>query len=478
MNIELVGLPAVGKSTLAKELGKTPRTRSIAAPRGGMLALFALCGMLARPASALALRGLIRREKDPAIRRSLLTNALFGASAKYALAGSSSIIDQGYVQSAVAALPLADDAEAIAAVLRGIPRHTLVVWCETAASVRAQRIGARTRAPRAEFGAAEAARFAAQAPEAYALVKSVAEKVLPAERQLTLDPADPQSLEKIHSALGRLGRPPASGSGHSGIHAFAKLLMFSFAYLISKLLTRSSGALVLMYHAIDRSGWKLAVAPETFERQMAYLARCKGVVSLADVVAYAKGERGIAKNAVAVTFDDGYRDVLTTVLPLIKKYKIPITIFVPSDLAVHTDHEGRARLSWEELRTLQASGLVSIESHAATHRKFPELTREEMQAELEDSARVIERELGVRPRYFAYPFGARSAEAEEVVAESAYEAAFGITDGVIRRGMPLYRLPRVQIDATMRWSLFRLRTTAAVEVSRRIVKALRAMIPV
>lgn len=237
--------------------------------------------------------------------------------------------------------------------------------------------------------------------------------------------------------------------------------------------TCTNEVVVLMYHSIDRSGWKLSVTPEMFERQMYYLARKGWVVPLADIVAYAKGEKKLPAHAVAITFDDGYRDLLTTVFPILERYNIPATVFIPSDLSAPVDPNSTPRLTEEELRTLAHSPFITVGSHAKTHRKFTELSFEEMQNESSESAEILGRISGKQPCFFAYPFGARSNDAERAVKNAGYEAAWSITEGTIHYGDDLFRLKRVQIDGTMNFLLFRLRLTSAVDWNRRLVDWLR-----
>jgi peptidoglycan/xylan/chitin deacetylase (PgdA/CDA1 family) len=249
--------------------------------------------------------------------------------------------------------------------------------------------------------------------------------------------------------------------------------MLALAYLLSRITIHRPQVVVLMYHAIDRSRWKLAVTPEMFERQMSHLAQKGWVVPLADVVAYAKGEKKLSAHAVAITFDDGYQDILTTVLPILTKYRIPATVFIPSDLSARTGPDGRLRLTEEELRALARSPLITIGSHAKTHRKFTELSPEEMKKESADSAERLAGILGKRPAFFAYPFGSSSTVAETAVKDAGYDAAFGITEGTIQPADNLFHLKRVQVDGTTNFLLFRLRLTIAVDLNRRVVDFLR-----
>lgn len=262
------------------------------------------------------------------------------------------------------------------------------------------------------------------------------------------------------------------------VRSAIKTFVFFLSYILSRITIHGPEVVVLMYHAIDRSGWKLAVSPEAFERQMRYLAQKGWAVPLADVVSYAKMEKKLSTHAVAVTLDDGYRDLLTTVLPVLERYQIPATVFVPSDMSVRTSPDDRPRLTEEELRTLAMSPLITIGSHSKTHRKFTEFTPEEMKKESVDSAEKLAGILGKRPAFFAYPFGSRSTVAETAVKDAGYEAAFGITEGTIHLHDDLFRLKRVQIDGTMSFLLFRLRLTAAVDWNRRIVDAFRCILPV
>lgn len=258
---------------------------------------------------------------------------------------------------------------------------------------------------------------------------------------------------------------------------FAKACVLSFAFILTRFIRRK-GAVVLMYHAIDRSGWKLSVTPEMFERQMRYLARKGWVVPLTDVVSYAKDEKKLPAHAVAVSFDDGYRDVLTMVLPILERYRIPATVFIPSDFSAKTDPQGRERLTESDVRKLVQSPLITVGSHAKTHRKFTELLPKEMQLEAEESADALARIVGERPHFFAYPFGARSANAEQIIKDAGYEAALGISEGMVHQGDNLFCLKRVQIDGTMSFLLFCLRLTSAIDWNRRIVDTLRSLMPI
>ncbi|MGH7571996.1 MAG: polysaccharide deacetylase family protein [Gemmatimonadota bacterium] len=93
-------------------------------------------------------------------------------------------------------------------------------------------------------------------------------------------------------------------------------------------------ALVLGYHRIANPAsdpYSLCVSPERFDQQLDAIRRLARPVSLGELRhALANGEP--LDGAVAVTFDDGYTDVLTDALPLLERHRVPATVFVIAGL--------------------------------------------------------------------------------------------------------------------------------------------------
>ena len=87
---------------------------------------------------------------------------------------------------------------------------------------------------------------------------------------------------------------------------------------------------VLCYHRIGTGGIPLfsELPPDIFEAQMRYVRRQYRVLSLDDLCAEME-KPSRKEDAVAVTFDDGYRDLHTYALPVLRKYQIPATIYLP-----------------------------------------------------------------------------------------------------------------------------------------------------
>jgi peptidoglycan/xylan/chitin deacetylase (PgdA/CDA1 family) len=110
--------------------------------------------------------------------------------------------------------------------------------------------------------------------------------------------------------------------------------------------------LILLYHSVERvlrDPWGLRVRPRHFAEQMAVLRAHALPMPLADLHAALDAGR-VPARAVAVTFDDGYRDNLVHALPIMQRFQVPGTVFVSSG------YVGNAREYWsDELERLVLS---------------------------------------------------------------------------------------------------------------------------
>jgi peptidoglycan/xylan/chitin deacetylase (PgdA/CDA1 family) len=86
---------------------------------------------------------------------------------------------------------------------------------------------------------------------------------------------------------------------------------------------------VLCYHRVGTDGVPVfsRLKPSEFEAQMRYLIQHYRVVSL-DQLCSELREARLVEPTVAVTFDDGYRDLYTHAFPALQKYAIPATVYL------------------------------------------------------------------------------------------------------------------------------------------------------
>lgn len=108
-------------------------------------------------------------------------------------------------------------------------------------------------------------------------------------------------------------------------------------------------AVILLYHRIGITApdpWALNVAPENFQHHLRFLRRHLRPVAMQELLV-AAAEGASLDDAVAVTFDDGYADNLQAALPLLERYEIPATFFIPTG-AIDSVQE----FWWDELERL------------------------------------------------------------------------------------------------------------------------------
>jgi peptidoglycan/xylan/chitin deacetylase (PgdA/CDA1 family) len=218
--------------------------------------------------------------------------------------------------------------------------------------------------------------------------------------------------------------------GQSRSKRFAKLLIslgFFCAVMLWNLLRRLCGKkdvgsrVVLYYHSIP---------PESrpaFARQLDIIVRWAKPIP-ADVKSQLNG----ASHYVAVTFDDGFENLIESALPELEKRKIPSTIFIIANALGQfphwlTDTSERKKhgmlMSADQLQKLP-SELVSIGSHTMTHPMLPLLSAPEARMELSGSRANLEKLLNIGVELFSFPQGAFNQDLVNWCREAGYKRVF------------------------------------------------------
>lgn len=208
----------------------------------------------------------------------------------------------------------------------------------------------------------------------------------------------------------------------------------------------ASAAVVLEYHHVSNNTPKsTSISPEQFEAQMDYLANNHfNVVPLTDLAEKLRKGEPLPDKTVAITFDDSYATVYHAAYPLLKKRGWPFTFFV------NTDAVGKSNLfvSWDQLREMSKHG-VTIANHSTAHnhlvRLKPGENRSQWRAritdEIERAQEKIQKEIGVAPKIFAYPFGEYDISVQKILKKLDY-VAFGQQSGVLYTNGDLQAVPR------------------------------------
>jgi len=213
-------------------------------------------------------------------------------------------------------------------------------------------------------------------------------------------------------------------------------------------LDRADIPLVLMYHAVadtDHDPNSLAVGPEQFAVQMAWLAR-RGLRGVCMRTLVAALRAGNARDLVGITFDDGYRSVLENALPVLKLHQFTATVFVISDRLGATN-EWDADTPWPLLSAAQVGQLAAadleIGSHSATHIRLAGADADQLATEVSGSRQRLREVTETEIRGFAYPYGSMDAAARRAVRDAGYDYACAVS--APRDALGLMALPRLYV---------------------------------
>ncbi|MDR7519625.1 MAG: polysaccharide deacetylase family protein [Armatimonadota bacterium] len=272
----------------------------------------------------------------------------------------------------------------------------------------------------------------------------------------------------------------------SAAHFLMKLAALPYGMLFRE---RRPGLVILGYHRVGggtSSDIDLPVAE--FARQMAYLRRHCRLVSLDDLIAGGVSAAPDATDdAIAVTFDDGSRDLYEQALPVLVHYRIPTTVYlatqyIESQQAFDFGDYARAAsrpipLTWAQVREMVGTGVISVGAHTHTHRDLARLSLQEVRDEVERSYRCIADRTGRPPLHFAYPWGALTPPVRREVGaffRTAVRGGCGKNPFGALDPLALWRRPIQRSDRA--W-LFRLKLRSYLdgeELARAVVARVRA----
>lgn len=288
--------------------------------------------------------------------------------------------------------------------------------------------------------------------------------------------------------------------------------------------------IILMYHGVTATHDPVAnfdqkhIEFQRFEKQIQYLKKYYSIISLEDFMNSLEREKLLPDNSVIITFDDGYQNNYTQLFPILKKYNVPATIFLPTlnisqqgigwfdtvayciaktkkpfinvenkkyplltvqqkigaifDLKMLTRNiEKRNRLlkdiifqtgvnvkkcnnedflflSWNQCREMQKSG-ISFGSHSVTHKILTALKEKELQKEMENSKKIIQKEL-VSCLFFSYPFGDHNEDVRKMLQKTGYHAGLSTTYGKNTKNTDRAQLYRIPINNIYNLPIFAL----------------------
>ncbi len=216
-----------------------------------------------------------------------------------------------------------------------------------------------------------------------------------------------------------------------------------------KLVGENNNLIVLCYHSVGKDNWFYNVGKTEFENQIKSIMMHYAPIKLSELFAYLSDKKKLDKPSFVLTFDDGYRDVLS-VKNFLKSKKITPAIFALSNTkGAKRDllETNRDFLTNKELIELKNAGW-EIGCHSATHATLSNLKKSELEKEIIMSKINLEKDLSLKINFFAYPKGQYSDRVLKMVKKSGYKLALSMDDRLITKQSNKFKIPRIGVNKT------------------------------
>lgn len=174
-----------------------------------------------------------------------------------------------------------------------------------------------------------------------------------------------------------------------------------------------NGHLINRNHETDADG-------EHFGSLLAEIHKYCDFVNFEDALHLILERKQVSRCTIAFTFDDGWRDCYTQIVPQLEKYGINAMFFInPNfpDAADRNDTEyienftvnvtkspGKSPMTWNQMKDLQRRGFL-FGAHTMDHYCINDDNEAELEHQIGDCKRIMEEKFGTACEHFAFPYG-------------------------------------------------------------------------
>lgn len=247
-------------------------------------------------------------------------------------------------------------------------------------------------------------------------------------------------------------------------------LRFSgLSFLYRELIQRNKVTIVFFHN------WKFITAEKAFK----YYSSKYNVIGLNDFIEASKNKdfKKIPPKALIITIDDGYNENYE-LLPLIKKYKLPITIFLTAGIVNTKRHfwfdlthpkypkiklknvsnqkrlevlneigfdqekefEKAVALNKDQINEMKP--YVNFQAHTMFHPILPSCSDSEAEKEIAESKQLLEEDFSLNINSLAFPNGNYSERDIKIAKRNGYECCLTVEKGLNHYSDDLFRLKR------------------------------------
>lgn len=166
--------------------------------------------------------------------------------------------------------------------------------------------------------------------------------------------------------------------------------------------SKTKSVRILMYHCVlpekeikDKND--LTVSRENLEKQLFYIKNNYNTLFFKDLESNKSLE-----NKLILTFDDGYYNNVQHLVPLLEKYGLKATIFIPTQLILNDT--SRTFMTFKEIKNLNPD-LIEIALHSHSHRNYAQISLQEAEEDIIENIKTLEKYEIRFTKILAYPYG-------------------------------------------------------------------------
>ena len=202
---------------------------------------------------------------------------------------------------------------------------------------------------------------------------------------------------------------------------------------------------ILMYHHVADLGKssRYSVSPQDFEKQISSL-RSWGytAISLSQLVQTIEQGGDLPVKPVAITFDDGYRDLYQNALPIMERYGYTGTAYV-----IVKYIGGGGYMNTKQLKELVDRGW-EVGSHSQTHANLRKIKSQLVENEIFNSRQALEEMLSIPVLSFSYPYGSANPTLLKLVQQAGYKYGVGVGSSSRHTLKSRYYLSRLEVEGS------------------------------
>tara|TARA_Y100000294_G_C8560093_1_gene338724 strand:+ start:1560 stop:2528 length:969 start_codon:yes stop_codon:yes gene_type:complete len=258
------------------------------------------------------------------------------------------------------------------------------------------------------------------------------------------------------------------------------------------------------YNEIDNDDG-LHIYIDSFISHIKFLKNNYNIISVSNLYGYINSGKQLPEYSISITIDDGFENNYTVLWPVIREHNIPVTIFltaglIGSDFTIwplrlknylinkkkggnvlkkyeilldmfiknnpgynfylncyknKVDFENLFKkqyyriLNWEQVIKMSQDKNIEFGSHGLNHAILSNCNQKELNLEISESKKILEKKLKKPIHYFSYPNGSQSdfnESAITILRNTGFKLAFSCVNGAVASGDDIFQLRRMSMN--------------------------------